>query len=97
MAASADSGEIAISSRRKSADRRADRGIPAERFRQNARNHNEIAVILQAAGKKSFACGFQGSGKIARSGMIDFEGHRLDTPVRIPSAISRAWPSKPNP
>src|SRR6266403_5933663 len=32
---------------------------------------NEIAVILQAAGKKSFASGFQGSGQIAHSGMID--------------------------
>src|ERR1700687_2513338 len=45
---------------------------------------NEIAVILQAARKKSFACGFEGSGKIAHSRMINFKGHGLDAPLRIP-------------
>ena len=44
---------------------------------------NEIAVILQAAGKKSFACGLNGSGKIANGGMIDLEGHGLNIPLRI--------------
>src|ERR1700686_337927 len=44
---------------------------------------NEIAVILQAAGEKSVACGLQGSGKIANGGMIDLEGHGLNIPFGI--------------
>ena len=45
---------------------------------------NEIAVILQAAGKKSLVCGLPGSGKIANGGIIDLQGHGLNTPLRIP-------------
>jgi len=44
---------------------------------------NEIAVIFQAAGEKSFACGLQRSGKIANGGMIDLEGHGFDSAGRI--------------
>src|SRR6266478_885900 len=44
---------------------------------------NEIAVILQAAREKPFACGLQCSGKIANGGMIDLEGHGFDSAGRI--------------
>src|ERR1700731_4485851 len=44
---------------------------------------NEIAVILQAAGEKSFARSLPGSGKIANGGMIDLEGHGFDSAGRV--------------
>src|SRR5712692_7290303 len=45
---------------------------------------NEIAVILQSAGEKSFARGFNRARKITDSRMINLEGHGLDIPLRIP-------------
>src|SRR5260370_40403862 len=44
---------------------------------------NKIAVILQAAGEKSFARGFNRARKITDSRMINFEGHWLDIPLRV--------------
>src|SRR5260370_1887528 len=44
---------------------------------------NEIAVILQCAGEKSVARGFNRARKITDSRMINLEGHWLDIPLRI--------------
>ena len=39
---------------------------------------NESAIIFQAAGKMTFARGFDSARKIVEGSVIDFEGNRLD-------------------
>src|SRR6267378_2444824 len=58
---------------------------------------NEIAVILQPAGEKSFARGFQRTEEIADGRIIYLEGHGFDSALGItqrhlPSVAQQAEP-----